>query len=301
MTTISAEVVVDSVHYDGGHRLTTMQLRYPRCIHAEFMTHRVFSRNASSSRAVPVKRLIQDVLDDPYVPLYWGKNQRGMQAESECNEQVSSDHSGALVGFQLNREHAWTLAKNNAVVVARAFDEAGYHKQLVNRLLEPFSHINVVVTATEWANFFALRCHEDAEPHIRMLAEAMCDAYIGSAPQHLGVDEWHLPYVEDAVDWDSEVSVRNAIKYSAACCAGVSYKTVEGAPMDLDRAFAIYDKLVGSAPIHASPCEHQARPDFILSSGEGWFVWNKPELHGNFVGWVQYRKTLLNENVENTI
>lgn len=183
MTTISAKVVADSV---GRHspRLTTMLLRYPRWIHAEFMTHRVFSRNAASSRAIPVEKLIKDVLDDPAVPLSWGKNQKGMQAGEACGALVSAPVPMAYGGRRLEleqskgrpREEAWLNGRDLAVMSAKAFAAAGYHKQIVNRLLEPFSHITVVVTATQWSNFFALRRHPEAEPHIRLLADRMWEA-----------------------------------------------------------------------------------------------------------------------------
>lgn len=257
MTTIKATIIADSVLPQSEVRVTTMQLRYPRCIHSEFMTHRVFSRNASSSRAVPVKKLIQDVLDDPYVPLHWGKNQKGMQAHEECNERVRSMSFGGAEGSSWTREEAWLSARDNAVEMAKAFDEAGYHKQLVNRLLEPFSHINVVVTSTEWENFFLLRDHPDAEPHIRMLAQAMKTAMRLHSPRHLYADEWHTPYVLDTIDWGSPRQVAEVIRLSVARCARVSYLTVEGARPEFVKEMALYDQLVGGVPLHASPAEHQ--------------------------------------------
>src|ERR1700693_1578480 len=110
--TVSAKIVADSVG-QAGQRITTMQLRYPKFIHGEFMTHRVFSRNASSSRAIPVERLIQDVIDDPAMPVFWGKNQKGMQAKEE------------LTGNDLYMaKREWLRARDQAVASARmlAFD-----------------------------------------------------------------------------------------------------------------------------------------------------------------------------------
>lgn len=299
--TISAKIIADSVSSDGV-RLTTMQLRYPRAIHAEFMTHRVFSRNASSSRAIPVKRLIQDVLDDPFIPLHWGKNQPGMQAHEQCNELLLNfihPTPGAHPGF-ISRERAWLAARDYAVEAARKFDQAGYHKQIVNRLLEPWAHINVVVTATDWANFFALRDHPDAEPHIAVLAREMKAAMDASQPDHKGSGQWHLPYVEgedEKAVWDyglsndMDLSVL-AVKLSVARCARVSYLTQEGLRPSIEADLALYDRLVGGVPLHASPTEHQATPDNW--DGHGW-LW--PEQHGNFNGWAQHRKSLPNENI----
>lgn len=140
--TISAIVIADTIS-PAGKRITTLQLRYPRMVHSEFMTHRVFSRNASSSRAIPVERLIEDVLRDTAMPIHWGKNQPGMQARKKHDAPVLLD------GTFVSNENAWLAARDQAIEAARAFTKAGYHKQIVNRLLEPFAHINVVVTATE--------------------------------------------------------------------------------------------------------------------------------------------------------
>lgn len=296
MTTISAKVIADSV---GRHspRLTTLLLRYPRWIHAEFMTHRVFSRNAASSRAIPVARLIQDVESDPAVPLFWGKNQKGMQAGEECSALVGVEcHDSSYAHF--SREEAWLAAQERAVDAAKAFAEAGYHKQIVNRLLEPFSHITVVVTATQWSNFFALRRHADAEPHIRLLADRMWEAMGDSTPQLLQPGEWHLPFVNvvDANDEPSPVTggeaATNAVKLSVARCASTSFKTVDGFDMTLERAIDLHDKLVSSTPLHASPCEHQARMD----EKDHEFGWPDARLGGNLgPGWAQYRKMLPGE------
>lgn len=277
MTTISAKVIADSVNRRDD-RLTTMQLRYPRFIHAEFMTHRQFSRNASSSRAVPVSRLIADIIKDPAMPLHWGKNQKGMQAEEECEALVSARIDGK--NMAVSNRRAWQLAMDHALEAARAFDEAGYHKQVVNRLLEPFSHINVIVSSTEWSNFFALRLHKDAEPHIRMLAEKMREALDASVPVQAGLNYIHAPYT-DGLDRQQD-----KLPASVARCARVSYLTHEGKVPDLEMDKTLAMKLIGATPLHASPAEHQAWPDDKHESRQLW---------GNFKGWIQYRKTLQGE------
>lgn len=355
MTTITAEIIADSIN-EYGNRLTTFKLRYPRWIHAEGRTHRQLrigedefdvsdlfnweartpalmedpslSRNASSSRAVPVEKLIQDILDDLATPLFWGGNQRGMQAGEECNESVyllspdiddynaEIDHGTSwdysfydkvtdlekvvdeddenafqLHAYELSREDAWREAAYRMIDVARAFVRAGYHKQIINRLLEPFSHINVVVSATEWTNFYGLRRHEAAEPHIHLLADRMFAAQAASTPKLLGQGEWHLPWVsnEELLYFGLE----GAKKLSVARNASVSYETVDGKPMTPERALALHDKLVASQPIHASPAEHLGTPD--LKSGALKNEWLKESMHGNFVGFIQYRKTLADE------
>lgn len=260
--TITATVIADSIA-NGCPRITTLQLRYPRFIHSEFMTHRAFSRNASSSRAIPVERLIQDVLDDPALPIYWGANKPGMQAGDELE-------SGA---------HIWKSAMFQAVDHAQWLAHKGYHKQIVNRILEPYAHINTLVTATEdaYSHFFALRDHPDAQPEIAALAREMKKAMFVSEPRWLAANEWHMPYV----DGDLQSADYDLRMVSAARCASVSYKTVDGKPMTVDKALAIYDKLAGSDPIHASPFEHIARPD--PSGGKGC---------RNFTNWHQWRSDI---------
>lgn len=301
MTTISATVIADSFLSDAP-RLTTLQLRYPRCIHSEVMTHRVFSRNASSSRAVPVNKLIADVDRDPYLPLHWGKNQKGMQADEECDELVLHPRYGAM-----SRDQAWLRACNEAKEWAQAYAEAGYHKQLVNRLLEPFSHINVVLTSTEWDNFFELRDHKDAEPHFHMLASVIREAIDQSKPRSLHKYEWHLPYVDNHSGWawDDPAVVYDLIRVSVARCARVSYLTTEGKEPDVYEDMKLYDRLVGSRPLHASPAEHQAMGvggRAVISAvgmlarkmGNASAMMPSIEiLNGNLAkGWLQYRKLL---------
>ena len=288
MTTISAKIITDSAS-SVGKRLTTLALRYPLVIHAEVMTHRAFSRNARSSRAVPTLTLIRECIDDPFIPLHWGEALPGMQAYTECTN---------LVGA-LNSEEAWLEARDHAVRAAQGFYTAGYHKQLVNRLLAPFLHIDTLVTATEWNNFFELRLHHAAEPHMQMLAEAIKKAMDESIPKLLGPGEWHLPYADDeatkeqAMNFGSSRDINSGEilrKLSAARCARISYAPFDG-NSSIEAELARYDTLVNSKPMHASPVEHQATPDRCFKE-EDCIEWHRPELHGNFVGWKQNRKLL---------
>jgi len=309
MTTISAKIIEDSRGPGPFYkRLTTMELTYPRFIHSEFMTHRMFSRNASSSRAIPVQRQIEAMIADPAIPLFWGSNKPGMQAGAECTTAVPvrniTDPNGytehLLRHMYLSREEAYIDEMHHAIAKAKAYDYAGYHKQIINRILEPYMHIKVVVSSTEWANFFELRDHPDAEPHIQLLAQEMRKALIASQPQNLDIDQWHLPYTLDEDKGEAKRRANNQDGYwsalrkvSVARCARVSYKTHDGQRPDYDKDIALYDQLVGAVPLHASPAEHQAKPDgymikFCANDGR----WFHPELHGNFVGWCQFRKKL---------
>lgn len=287
--TIRAEVILDSTS-PAGIRLVTMQLRYPNFIHGELLTHRVFSRNASSSRAVPVSRLIRDVEEDPVVPMGLGRNQPGMQA----GEELDTDTYARVMSV-------WIGSIQNALEYARRLDELGVHKQHVNRLLEPFSYINVLVTSTEWSNFFALRRHPDAMPEMRELADQMWRAQKESTSQELGCGEWHLPYISTSdLDWGDQEKVLVCIKRSVARCARVSYLTHEMRTPNVDEDLTLYKRLVGGHPLHASPAEHQACPDMRLDTRAGTQegYWAHQELHGNLRGWVQFRKMLAGENIQ---
>ncbi len=304
---IEAKVLCYSVGEDAPP-LPTFQLRYPLQIHAELMTHRVFSRNARSSRAVPTARLLDEVRERPFIPRYWGANQKGMQASAECSEPVSiplTKYSTAVV----DRERAWLLACVHAVELAEAFANAGYHKQIANRLLAPFLHIDVVLTATELSNWFALRDDKAAEPHIRDLAVMMreaLEAFGSSTPLREG--QWHLPYVDAQIEDDGDQSYRmhlgagalNGVQFvdmpvaravSVTRCAQVSYTPFHEAKLTVAEEVARHDTLITNRPMHASPCEHQATPDTRLPDGS----WANPHLHGNLRGWIQYRKTLAGE------
>lgn len=269
--TIKAEIIADSIS-KGCPRLTTFQLRYPRFIHSEVMTHRAFSRNASSSRAIPIEKMIQDVLDDPAKPVHWGKNKPGMQATEEV------DHLARRVVDSL-----WIEARNEAVRYARMLNDRGVHKQVVNRVLEPYMHINVLLTGTQDAfeHFLDLRDHQDAQPEIRELAIQIATELFLNQPQELGRDEWHMPYL--TATGEQSKTMRQV---STAMCASVSYKTVDGKPMTTERALSIWDKLVSSKPIHASPLEHIAKP----------FPRGNKQLCRNFTCWAQYRAVVEMKN-----
>lgn len=256
--------------------LITMQLIYPRCIHSEFMTHRVFSRNASSSRAVPVSKLIDKVCEDPYVPDF-SYNKPGMQAGEMLDSQSN---------FQAQKE--WRSALAEVLNTANALSQMNVHKQWVNRLLEPWSHIEVVVTATEWTNFFILRDHPAAQPEIRQLAIAMKEAGQASIPKILRPGEWHTPYV----DRDT-VGELNLI--SAARCARVSYLNHANETPNYAEDLSLANKLLSMG--HMSPFEHQAvcwgknampKPGLTHRNRRG-IPWS-----GNFRWWGQHRQ-IINE------
>lgn len=281
------KVIADSISSESGERITTLQLMYWRAIHGEFMTHRAFSRNASSSRAVPVMKTIMQVLKDPAGPIHWGQNRPGMQAKTE------------LQGWRENvAKGLWRSAGVVAAGFAWGMVKVGLHKQVANRILEPWQYIHTVVTATDWENFFELRLDSDAQPEFRELAEQIKTALDNSTPVELRPGEWHLPYVTIA-DRDyvrtfavDEKDVWNILKnVSAARCCRVSFVKHDGNAAKVEEDLALCGKLVGARPLHASPFEHQATPDQCFDV-YSYSRWGSPDLHGNLTGWIQNRKLI---------
>lgn len=297
-----AKVLADSVS-PADHRLTTLEATFPRFILAEFNTHRVFSRNSASSRAIPVAKQLRRVLDDPYVPIEFGSNKPGMQA------------GPALTGATRDAAEAeWLQARDDAVrhvlgLITSPENVADFddlhkcleaaqgslkeppaewlnvHKQVANRLLEPFMWHTVIVSSTTWDNFFNLRCHPDAQPEIRLIAMKMRDAVERSVPTRLEPNEWHLPLIGEA-EREEASSPEELAKISIGRCARVSYLTHAGT-RDLSADVALYDRLLESG--HMSPMEHVARP---MTAAE----LDRAEWSGNFQGWIAHRKLIPGES-----
>jgi hypothetical protein len=324
--TITAKIIAHSIA-PNGQMIVTWELEYQRFIHGEFMTHRLFSRNAASSRAIPVKTIIAQVTSDAAKPIHWGKNQPGMQANEELD-----DFEMAHVMLM------WEEAAYEAAMSAQAMDFMGAHKQIVNRLMEPFQTMKTVMTATCMDNFFWLRNHPDAQPEIKELARLMWEALQASTPNKLQPGEWHVPYVEVTRDFAGKImyvgestkddplaipdvdtdrymriyTLEEALAISSSCCAQVSYRKLDDT---LEKAQMVYKRLVDSEPVHASPFEHQASPmapylyqhgfayDFEVNSPALPETWEEGITHadrkgnlwsGNFINWIQHRQLIPN-------
>lgn len=300
-----AKVLADSISQKD-YRLTTMQVTLPRFVLAEYNTHRAFSRNSASSRAIPVEKQIIRVLEDPAMPVFWGANQPGMKARSEL---LNDDKLVAMEQWLRQRDFAvlGAVALNGGI--ERLHDEglkeklidlgASYpvidtahliepaHKQIVNRLLEPFMWQTILTTATDWDNFFALRTHPDAQPEIQHASILMKQSYEESQPDFKGENDWHLPLIQaDEQEWAKE-HLNQAIKVAIGRCARVSYLTHDG-KRDLQKDIELHDSLLEAG--HMSPFEHVAMPmkQEELANGQLY--------SGNFRGWKQYRKTIPYEN-----
>lgn len=333
---INAKLVAYSVSPEG-NKIATFELTYHRYIHGEFMTHRLFSRNAMSSRAVPVSKMLETIREAPAMPIHWGKNQPGMQAKEEHDAVIS------LCGVDWTREGWWLEARNEAIASAQEFSDAGYHKQIVNRLVEPFQMMKTVMTATEMDNFFWLRLDADAQPEIFELARCMRECLEKSEPELLYPGEWHTPYVQHVLYAEDYVgsmgrfayvtdgpttetsasslilTEEDALAISSSCCAQVSYRNLDNT---YDKAMAIYGRLLTGAKVHASPFEHQGTPmvkrDLSGMKSERGVVnfqpfpdsWEKGITHvdregnfwsANFCGFIQHRQLLDNHNCVNYV
>ena len=306
---ITAKIVADSIS-ESGKRITTFELEYPRWILAELNTHRQFSRNSMSSRAIPVSKQIRQIIENPATPVFWGLNQSGMSAKEEHS------NVNACKG-------AWKVIAEEYAAFADVLKEQNLHKQIVNRLLEPFQRMKTVLTATEFDNFFKLRLAPDAQPEIQELARCMKEAMDKNIPDFLKEGEWHTPYVEHWRDDNGGImyglcvdkgqdhypikwlTIEEALAVSTSCCAQVSYRAID---TSYDKAMDVYAKLgLNTEHAHLSPTEHQGTPtvlgndcgyptypkgvttiepskDIFSNTGKVW--------SGNFEGWIQHRQLI---------
>jgi thymidylate synthase ThyX len=297
---ITAKIIADSISSEGV-RMTTMEIEYPRFILPELNTHRMLSKNSASSRAIPVKAMHDQIRLNPAQPVSWGVNKPGMKASEVL------DVADTMEAMML-----WEQACESALDYAQQLSELNVHKQVTNRVTEPWMLMKTVISGTEWANFFWLRNHTDAQPEIQELAHKMKHAMDASVPEYLATGEWHLPYVScsrnsggtlEYFDADGkQLTLVNARVVSASCCAQVSYRKNDDS---LDKAWRVFKQLIESVPAHASPIEHQATPmphDVMCCfEPETWVEGvthvsaNSDLWSGNLRGWVQFRKLIPTE------
>lgn len=286
---ISARIIADSLN-EHGNRLTTFILTFPRIVLAEFNTHRMISKNSASSRAIPFDKMVKMVKEDPFIPIKWMKDHKGMQGTEYLDEQYS---------FEC--EQRWLIARDNAVREADYLSGYGLTKQICNRLLEPFMWHTVIATGTEWENFFALRAHDDAEIHIQELAYRMLDEYNAHSPKQLKAGEWHIPF-GDKINIErigmipattgiyQEDIQEYLVKIATARCARVSYLNFEGKD-DYNEDIKLHNRLLESG--HMSPFEHCAK---AMTYGDSDAYCYNDYFCGNFRGFIQYRKMIAGEN-----
>lgn len=283
MTQPSSKVICHS-RAPNGEELITLEIEMHRFVLPEFNTHRVCSRNFQSSRAVPTQKLLDQIKSVPAMPVFWGANQSGMIADNELPEDIR----------QLC-ENIWKEAAQSAARYATQLHNLNCHKQIVNRLLEPFMWTKGVVTATREAyeGFFLLRSHYAAQPEIKALSDAMKASIEGSTPNDLSYGGYHLPYVDNDLILNihgKRRNISNLVKVSTSCNAQVSYRVLDDS---LEKAVKIYEMLnlpkngvYPEDPPHFSPTEHVAKvvKDYEYEEFMG----------GNFATGTfwQYRKSL---------
>lgn len=319
---IEATVICDSIS-EHSPRLVTMFWRYPKFVHQESLRHRKiyfedqlrgdfdFSFSVSSARAIPFEILLKEVRSDTLraEPVKWGTEQKGMSPGDELpDENPKTGSIGDVYGLT-PREKAitiWRAAAIEAANFSKEMAELGVHKSICNRIIEPYIHVNCLATATEpgWMNFFGLRLDKAADPTLRALAEEAWKVWKESKPQVLQPGDWHLPFVSrDEIDQSNCIACGNPfsdvvikIKISVARCARLSYLSFEtGKRSTTEEDIRLYNRLVGSIPIHASPAEHQATPDIFWDTDKGYLYTTQAANFGP--GWRQYRKMLSNEAI----
>ncbi|MEM9149735.1 MAG: FAD-dependent thymidylate synthase [Cyanobacteria bacterium P01_F01_bin.3] len=284
----NAQILADSLNTATGDRLTTFLLpRFPKCLLAELNTHRMLSRNAASSRAIPIERMVERIEADPYIPL-WTASQKGMQGVViEDDALIKTLTDGWLEAFRSMAERAI------------AFHEYGVHKQNANRILEPWMRVPVIVSGTEWDNFFALRCDEACHPDFRSVAREMNELYESNEPTDLAPGQWHVPFAGDGL-WvhsgNSIIRECDALKIAVARCARISYTSHDG-DHSVEKDFALHDRLLESR--HMSPFEHCAFAVAQRNKGHWYQDYSNPPLRPshhpsllytrNYRGFYSYR------------
>lgn len=295
---IKTQIIKDSINPQGS-RLTTSLLTYPRFMHSEFMTHRVFSRNSASSRAIPVAKLIRMIQETPCLPEFWGANQKGMQANGELDPEPRKQAM-----------EIWDNLRKFSLCAAEDLQKLGLHKQLANRVIELWMPITVIATGSDkgYQNFFSLRAHKDALPEFQVLSFSLLQDYITPEPQRLDWNDWHIPYGDGDTRFATCVELQQKLKVCTARCARLSYLTFDG-EFSVEADEKLHDSLALNG--HMSPFEHCAQaingPNEYFKA----YPWSnfdtysyKPDKRtGHYLidgaqrsGWGQYRKAFEGEN-----
>lgn len=294
MTTASTNIIALSENALTGTTLFTAIFEYPRIIHAEFMTHRQWSKNSSSSRAIPANRVVEQLETNMFVPEYWGKNQSGMKARDALDEEVAA-----------RAQEIWIETGRSVIESTKLLQGLNLHKQLTNRISECFQMIKVCASGTEKNNFIHLRDHGDAQPEIQDLAVSFREGLERTKPVILYPGDWHLPFFGDGY-WHHAcaTSLDDARMISVSCAAQTSYRRSDDS---IEKARDLFKVFFDTTHIHASPAEHQATPlenpnlyrnrqltfeDMFTGGNEGAThvdkngdVWS-----GNFKHFAQYRQ-----------
>jgi thymidylate synthase ThyX len=287
--TLNAKIIADSINTTHD-RLTSIEVTMHRYVLSELNTHRLFSRNSASSRAIPVETQLNSVQNNTAYPISLPSEQPGMQGGSELE---GEDRADALTFIN---EMVQTTNTIKRYIGNHPNKTTRLHKSVINRYLEPYSFHTVLISATNWQGFWEQRCNPNAQPEIRAVAELMRTAYNESTPKLLQENEWHLPYISQEEKQNHPVSLLGPV--SVARCARLSYLT-HGNHRPLTDDIDLYNKLISATPAHLSPLEHIATPDlsnYNITYIDGTDFDNKPferqritARYGNMIGWQQHR------------
>lgn len=315
-----ATMLADSISAVTGKRICSLEIEFARIVLAEQNTHNAISKNASSSRAIPVKTMLEQIRNNPAMPARFGKANTGMQDAGEHNALIylpySDDEGNQIV---LGPEEAWAYCANVTADLAQAWHDAGYAKQICNRWVETSQMMKMVITATDWNNYDWLRIHDAADPTIADLAEKIKAARDASTPVVLQPGEWHVPYYNDGVWKPFKESIgglvvdkfghslEHALVISSSCCAQVSYRKLDDT---IEKARSVVARLnlngeEPDQPVHASPLEHQASPIKPVANSDVGYpeLWPEGVTHmdrdgmfcsGNLKGFIQHRQLVPN-------
>lgn len=301
--TCTVEGIQASECFHTGKRIYTLLCEYPRFIHAQLLTHGVFSKNSSSSRAVPYKKAIEQVVTDP-AKVIWTENKPGMQGPVITNSEKLDDLNQIVtMGLSFTAKMVEALADSS---------EYNVHKQNACRYLEPYQNIKVLITSTEWENWDWLRDDEEAQGEIADLARTMSKVRNQMEMLIISEDEWHVPFVDRQRDPTTgelcymldgkQITQEDAVLTSMSCSAQTSYRVLDTSP---DKTTNIVSKLFSGRKVHASPAEHQATPIGLEHSSYLPGTWPKGVTHvnrhgllssGNFYGFIQNRQLLSNHD-----
>lgn len=270
--TVSAKLLLYSQSEITGKKIATFIVTIPKFLQAQINSHRALSRNSGSSRAIPAKTIRKRVLTDPFIPVEFGKNQAGMRG----GEQVS--------GIKLILANKiWLWARFVPCFFHYLGEKLDIHKEVLNRLIEPWMYTEIVLTGTEWSNFIKLRIDNSAQPEIQIIAKDIEYLLKTNDPKILKIGEWHLPFISE--EEKNELDSETLKMISSARCARVSYKLYDGTKSNIEKDTALCKRLISYG--HWSPFEHIAGALDTL------------EQSGNFIGWKQYRKDFKNEDGNN--
>lgn len=286
MTNVGASIVLDSIS-PRGDRLTSFEITCHKWILAEINTHRMFSRSSASSRAIPIHKQIARVMEDPALPVQYAYNQAGMQASEDLTPEDQARAEKLIMDLRLMACQTVSELAQLGPIDPNAGKPVGLHKQWANRYLEPWMRHTVILTATDFDNFFYQRCTKFsplAQPEFRAVADAMYDALQASTPAEVGYGEYHTPYIlEDEYTNGSDLylPLEKRKRVSTARCARVSYLTHDGV-RDHSVDMKLFERLESAEPPHAAPLEMVATP-----------LRPQDKQIGNFNGWGQFRHELL--------